>query len=345
MTTTRYHRQTLLPQIGPAGQTQLGTSRALLIGAGALGSVMAEQLARAGLGFLRLVDRDIVEWTNLQRQVLFAESDAQKAIAKAEAAARRLGEINSSVEVEPIAADVWAGNIEELAAGCDLILDGTDNVQTRYLINDASVKTGIPWIHGACVAAEGRMMAIIPGKTACLRCVYPTPPAAAELPTCDTAGVLAPAAAIVASLQVVAAIKILTGQYGALRHELIAIDAWSPRFRPVPLAGAKREDCPCCGRRQFELLKTSAAESAVSLCGRNAVQIRPAAQWQAAQFDAASSRLQSCGDFEQGKFFARCRLSDPRGLTLTLFRDGRLMVDGTTDHGRAKSICSRFIGT
>jgi len=343
MTTGRYHRQTLLPQIGEAGQSRLQKSRVLLVGAGALGSVMAEQLVRAGVGFLRLVDRDIVELTNLQRQVLFTEDDATKAVSKAEAAAHRLAEINSTVTVEPIAADVWAGNVEELAGRVDLILDGTDNVQTRYLLNDVSIKSGIPWVHGACIGTEGRVMAILPGKTPCLRCIYPTPPAAGELPTCDTAGVLAPAAAIVASLQVIAAMKILTGQAEST-SQLQTLDVWSGRFRAISLEGAKRDDCPCCGNRRFGFL-SAAADSTIALCGRNAIQIRPTGDWKPAQFATATNRLHSCGHFEQGKFFSRCKLSDPSGITLTLFRDGRLLVDGTTDPARAKSICSRFIGT
>src|ERR1019366_9198861 len=237
----RYHRQKLLPFIGDDGQARLDKSRVLLVGCDALGSVIADQLVRAGIGHLTQVDRDIVELTNLQRQVLFDEADARDGVPKAIAAGNRFKAINSSVTIEPIVMDVHSGNIEELAGvlpssrsgrpegalastaaeqsapsgrplrGVDLILDGSDNVETRYLINDVAVKHGIPWVYGACVGVEGRVMLIRPGQGPCLRCVFPNPPEAGELPTCDTAGVLGPAAAIVASMQVIASIQFLTG--------------------------------------------------------------------------------------------------------------------------------------
>ena len=212
MEISRYHRQVLLPQIGQAGQERLAGARVLLVGCGALGSVIAEQLARAGVGLLRIADRDVVELTNLQRQVLFDERDVAEHTPKAVAAARRLKEINSEVRVEALICDVHAGNIEDFVDG-DLIIDGTDNVETRYLVNDISVKHGLPWVYGACVGTEGRCMAVLPPEDACLRCVYPEPPSATELPTCDTAGVLGPAAALVASLQVTAAIRLLVGEH------------------------------------------------------------------------------------------------------------------------------------
>jgi molybdopterin-synthase adenylyltransferase len=340
----RYQRQRLLPQIGSAGQALLAQARVLLVGCGALGGHLADQLVRGGVGFLRLADRDIVELTNLQRQPLFDERDAAAGAAKAPAAAKRLHEINSSVIVEPVVADVWAGNIEELLEGITLILDGTDNVQTRYLLNDAAVKHNIPWIHGACVGTEGRVMAIQPGKGPCLRCVFPTPPSGSELPTCDTAGVLQAAAAIVAGLQVAQALRILTSQWTAEDQRLWKLDVWSPRLTAIDLSAERRDDCPCCGRRDFAFLQTSAAESTVAICGRNAVQIRPARSWNGSELDRALQRLKQAGDVEAGTFFWRCRLTEMPGLTLTCFRDGRLLVDGTTDAGRAKAICARYIG-
>jgi molybdopterin/thiamine biosynthesis adenylyltransferase len=373
---SRYQRQALLPQIGAAGQERLSRSRVLLVGCGALGCHAADQLVRGGIGHLRLVDRDIVELTNLQRQTLFDEQDAQKGAAKTEAAAARLSRINSSVEIEPLVADVWAGNVEDFLDGIDLILDGTDNVQTRYLLNDISVKHGIPWIHAACVGTEGRVMAIVPGITACLRCVFPTPPEGRELPTCDTAGVLQAAAATAASLQVAQAFRILPsispspGTPGEGRGEglkknsdsvgphpnplpeyrergqecLLKFDVWSGRFASIDLQDARRSDCPCCGKREFEFLRIDASQSAISLCGRNAVQIRPARKWSGEDFAGAIHRLEQFGEMESRAFFSRCPLRDPAGITITCFKDGRIIVDGTTDARRARSVCARFIG-
>jgi molybdopterin-synthase adenylyltransferase len=337
----RYQRQSLLPCIGEAGQARLAESSVLLVGCGALGCHAADQLVRGGIGRLRLADRDVVELTNLQRQTLFDEQDEGRA--KAEAAARRLHYVNSSVAVEPIVADVWAGNIEQLIEGVDLILDGTDNVQTRYLLNDAAVANDIPWVHAACVGTEGRVMAVGAGS-ACLRCVFPTPPAARELPTCDTAGVLQSAAATAASLQVAQAIRILVGDWEPGDQRLWTLDVWSGRFAAVDLRGAKQAGCPCCGKRNFEFLQTTAVETAVSLCGRNAVQIRPALNWNNRDFDRVLARLGQVGDMESGQFFSRCRLREPAGMMITCFKDGRLLVDGTADAARARAICARFIG-
>jgi molybdopterin-synthase adenylyltransferase len=367
---SRYERQALLPQIGAAGQEKLSKSHVLLVGCGALGCHAADQLVRAGIGKLRLVDRDIVELTNLQRQTLFDEEDANAAVAKAAAAARRLNRINSTIGVEPVVADFWAGNAEELLDGVDLILDGTDNVQTRYVLNDVSVKHGIPWIHAACVGTEGRVMSIIPGQTACLRCVFPTPPDGKELPTCDTAGVLQAAAATAASFQVAQAIRVLItaeiAETAQVNHTdsasavsaisavkkplengvevLISFDVWKSRFNSIDLHDSRRADCPCCGQRDFEFLRTNGIQTTISLCGRNAVQIRPARAWNASEFETAVSRLQKFGETETRPFFSRCRLRDPAGVTITFFKDGRLLVDGTADTGRAQSICARFLG-
>jgi adenylyltransferase/sulfurtransferase len=341
MHTDRYHRQILMPQIGTAGQARLEASRVLLVGCGALGSVVAEQLVRAGVGSLRLVDRDVVEWTNLQRQVLFDESDAREALPKAIAAQRRLAQINSSVRIEPVVADVHSGNIEGFAAGVDLILDGTDNVETRYLLNDVSVKHNVPWVYGACVGTEGRSMPVAPGVTACLRCVFPDPPAGAELPTCDTAGVLAPAAAAVASMQTVAAIKLLTGNGGDVRGELWSGDLWNGRFRTLNVD--RDPACPTCGRRTFEFLDRPAGQS-TTLCGRGAVQVRPAGANVRLDLNAAAQKLRGVGEVEQTPYLVRCR---PRGegrMELTLFADGRMIVAGTTDQDNARSLYARYVG-
>lgn len=342
MSDPRYHRQTLLPQIGEAGQCRLASSRVVLIGCGALGTTIADQLVRAGVGHLTIVDRDIVELTNLQRQTLFDESDAASELPKAIAAANRLRAINSSVEISPIVADVHSGNLEDLIKpGFDLLLDGTDNVQTRYLINDVSVKHRIPWIYGAAVATEGRVMSIVPPATPCLRCIFPMPPGPQELQTCDTAGVLGMGASIVANYQAIEAIKLLTGASPA--SSLMRFDFWTPRTHSVAIADAKAADCPCCGQHRFEYLD-SPTDNGASLCGRNAVQIRPVETLEL-NLDRLAEKLVLAGQVERKPYFIRCELNDPSYITFTIFPDGRSLIHGVTDIGRAKSLYSRFIGS
>ena len=346
----RYQRQTLLPQIGDTGQARLARSRVLLVGCGALGTVAAEQLVRAGVGMIRIVDRDIVELTNLQRQVLFDEQDVREQTPKAIAAANRLGRINSSVRIEPVVADFHAGNAEELAGlieggRIDLILDGSDSVETRYLLNDVSVKHAVPWIYGACVGTVGRAMAIIPPKTACLRCLFVQPNGAGELPTCDTAGVFSPVPAVVASLQAAAAIKILVGKSEAAAEELFVIDLWENHLRAISTAAAKRPDCIACGQRHFEYLEHRAGSATASLCGRNAIQIRPANWRTAIDLSDLAAKLAGAGKLEQTPHLLRCQLTEPADVKLTVFADGRLIVHGTADPERARSIYARFIGS
>jgi len=332
----------LLPQIGEAGQARLARARVLLIGCGALGTTIADQLVRAGVGNLTIVDRDIVELTNLQRQTLFDEADAASEMPKAVAAARRLGAVNSAIKVTPVIADVHAGNIEDLVkAGFDLILDGTDNVATRYLVNDVSVKHKIPWVYGAAVAVEGRVMGIDSPGTACLRCIFPMPPSAGELLTCDTAGVLGMGASIVGAYQAIEAIKILTG-VGA-SNVLMRFDFWTPRMHVVSTDEARDENCVCCGRREFEFLN-SAGDSGAVLCGRNAVQVRPVGRVEL-NLDGLAAKLAAVGEVERTAYFVRCRLNDPADVSLTVFADGRTLVHGVTEIGRAKSLHARFVGS
>jgi adenylyltransferase/sulfurtransferase len=339
----RYHRQTLLPQIGIEGQKKLRESSVVLIGCGALGTVISDQLVRAGIGRIRIVDRDIVELTNLQRQVLFTESDARDEIPKAIAAVKRLQAVNSEIEIEPLVADVHAGNIEEIIRGADVLLDGTDNAQARYLLNDAAVKHSMAWVYGACVGIEGRVMLIRPGVTPCLRCIFPEPPSAGELPTCDTVGVLASAANIVASLQVVAAIKFLTG--GATdESSLVTLDAWTPQLRHLRLTDPPRDDCLTCGQKQFAFLDRPASYF-VSLCGRDAVQVQPASRFENANHDAMEDRLRSAGEVQRTPYFLRCTLRDSAPLRLTIFPDGRTIVHGTNDPKRARAIYDRYVGS
>lgn len=345
----RYHRQTLLPQIGGEGQARLRTASALLVGCGALGTVIADQLVRAGVGLIRIVDRDVVEETNLQRQVLFDESDVKSGLPKAIAAADRLRTVNSNVIIEPLVQDVHPGNIEALAGldihgkPVDLILDGTDNVATRYLINDVSVKHAIPWIYGACVGVEGRCMAIRPSVGPCLRCLFPEPPSAADLPTCDTAGVLASAAGIVASLQVAAALRTLLKMPDSLAESLIAFDAWQSRFKTIDLNSAKRPDCLTCGQRVFQFLQASADGQMTSLCGRDAVQVRSRMS-SGVDLSKMAGKLSQSGRVQQTPYLLRCDLHEPQAVRLTVFPDGRAIIQGTTDPDRARSIYARFIG-
>ena len=330
----------LLPQIGAAGQERLAKSRAVLVGCGALGCALADQLVRAGLGHLKIVDRDVVELTNLQRQTLFDEADAKSGLPKAVAAANRLRAVNSEVTIEPVVLDLHAINAEEVI-GSDLILDGTDNAETRYLLNDVAVKNGIPWVYGACVGMEGRMMAVRPGRTPCLRCLFPTPPAPGSLPTCDTSGILGPVAASVASMQAIAAMQLLIGTEPP--NQIVSIDGWRGRFHAVPLEGPV-ENCPACTMRRFDYL-AQRNRAPVALCGRNAVQVQPPAGGGTFAFEAVAAKLGSVGTVEQTPYLLRCALEDPAGLRLTLFADGRMIVHGTTDLERARSIYARYIGS
>jgi len=346
MSDPRYHRQTLLPQIGEAGQQRLGSSRVLLIGCGALGTTIADQLTRAGVGHLTIVDRDIVELTNLQRQTLFDESDAASELPKAIAAANRLRAINSSVEISPIVADVHSGNLEDLIKpGVDLLLDGTDNVQTRYLINDVCVRDGRPWIYAAAVGAYAATMNILPRAanidatyqpTACLACLFPASPTG-NVETCDTAGILSTAVNFAASLQATETLKLLTGQPDRMRRTLLAYDLWTGERSEVA-AGTPRADCEVCDRRSFRAL-AGEGRAPITLCGRNAVQIHEHAR--PVDLAALARRLEPLGEVRANGLLLRFR-TPPH--TITVFPDGRALIQGTTDVGRARSLYARYIG-
>lgn len=335
----RYHRQILLPQVGVAGQAKLAAASVLLVGCGALGTVTADYLARAGVGRLTIVDRDVVELTNLQRQTLFDQADADRVTPKAVAAAGRLRAVNGDVRIDPVVADLTTGNVQRLLAESQatLIIDGTDNAETRYLINDIAVKLGLPWIYGACVGVDGRVMAIEP-RGPCLRCVFPEPPAPGEIETCDTAGVLGPAAGVVASLQAGAAIRRLLGDVAP--PALVTIDAWTMRFRTIDLADARRVDCPCCGRRRFEYLDRAASQSAV-LCGRNSVQLRTHA---GADFSLERVERLLSPRFAPRRNEYLLSVAPEPGIELTLFADGRAIVHGTNDPASARAILARYLG-
>jgi molybdopterin-synthase adenylyltransferase len=339
---SRYSRQILLPQIGEEGQRALAESRVLVVGVGALGSTIAELLARAGIGHLRLVDRDIVEFSNLQRQVLFDESDAISGTPKAIAATRRLTAVNSGISIEPMVLDLASDNVLALLEEVDLVLDGTDNVATRYLINDAAVKTLRPWVYAACVGVEGRVMAIDPRRGwPCLRCVFPNPPAAGEIATCDTAGVLGPVASIAASFAAAAAIRILVGDE-SMTPAMLAIDGWDGRVRRIELHNARQADCPCCGSKHFEFLDASPAANR-TLCGRDAVQIKPPKPSTLDLTALANRWRRLSDDVRHDEVYVRLVVPDTR-LSITAFSDGRAIVQGTNDVARAHALYDRYIG-
>ena len=330
----RYSRQILFPGIGEKGQQQLLDARVAVAGCGALGSFQAGALARAGVGFIRIVDRDYVELTNLQRQWLFDESDAEQGLPKAVAAARQIARLNSDVRTEPAVADLTPSNVEDLLADVDLVLDGTDNFETRYLINDFAVQNHRPWVYGAAVGSYGIVMAVTPGESACLRCIYPDPPAGAQ-PTCETAGVLGPVTALIASLQVAEAIKILCGAQPS--RKITTVDVWTGEIRQVAQPGPVA-DCPACGRREFPFLNGE-RRAPVSLCGQNAVQIHERAR--PVELRDLAVRLAPLGAVRSNEF--ALRFEAPPYL-LTIFADGRAIIKGTTDIGVARSLYARYIG-
>ncbi|MGC9971302.1 MAG: ThiF family adenylyltransferase [Bryobacteraceae bacterium] len=333
----RYSRQILFAGIGAAGQQRLAASRVAIVGCGALGSFQAGALARAGVGHLLIVDRDYVEWSNLQRQWLFEESDAREALPKAIAAAQRLAAINSEIEVLPLVADLTAANIHDALEGAELILDGTDNFETRYLINDYAVSRGLPWIYGAAVGSYGLTMPILPGRTACLKCVYPEPPSGAQ-PTCETAGILNAITSAVASLQVGDALKILAGDAASLRPRITTIDVWSGEVRQV-VVPAPDPQCEACAQRRFPHLE-GARRVPISLCGRDAVQIHERSR--PVDLGELEKVLKPLGEVRANEFALRFFLAP---YEITVFPDGRAIIKGTTDTGLARSLYARYVGS
>ncbi len=334
----RYHRQVLLPAIGASGQERLRRGRVCLLGVGALGSQVAQLLARAGVGFLRLVDRDVLEWTNLQRQVLYEEADVAAGLPKAVAAARALARVNHEVAVEPVVQDVDASSILALLEDVDVVVDGSDNFELRYLLNDAALELGRPWVYGGAVGTIGTTMTVLPGKTACLRCLFPDPPPPGVAPTCDTAGVLGPAAALVGALQASEAIKLLVGDRASVNRALLSIDLWTLEVARLP--AQRREDCPACGRGERRFLRQPAPSRTVALCGRDAVQVslQPRVELDLA---ALAARLAPLGTIQHNPYLIRFTVD---GYEVTVFRDGRAIVRGTTDPAVARALYARYIG-
>ncbi len=332
----RYSRQTRFLPFGEAGQARLAQARAVIVGCGALGTAQAALLARAGVGKLRLIDRDYVEESNLQRQVLYTEADAAAALPKAEAARRHLAAANSGIEIEAVISDLNPREAEDLLEGADVILDGTDNFETRYLINDYAVREDIPWIYGAAVGSYGIAMPVLPGETACFRCVYPEPPTGAQ-PTCETAGVLGPITSLIGAVQAMEALKILAGKREMVRRKILRADLWNGPIREIDMP-LRDKECPTCGRGEFPWLDGE-FRAPVSLCGRNAVQIHE--KRRPLDLAALAGRLGGLGEIRANEF--ALRLLDGE-FEVTFFADGRAIIKGTTDVGVARSVYSRYVG-
>ncbi len=341
---SRYQKQILFDGVGQAGQQALAKRRVLLVGCGALGCVLADALTRAGVGFLRIVDRDFVELSNLQRQTLYTEDDVTAHLPKAIAAVNRLRRINSSIEIEPIVADVDFNNVRGFAEDVDLIMDGTDNFEIRYLINDISLETRIPWIFTGCTGSHGQMMPVIPGQTACLRCLMQNPPPPGSTETCDTAGVLGPAIGVIASLQAAMALKILSGHKDAVPQQLTIVDVWNLSFRQMDVSKLREStECPACQKGERLWLDGAQSAGSTILCGRNAVQISPPEKTRLSLPELAK-RLESAGVVTSNPFLVRVAVAESE-LEVTVFPDGRAIVKGTEDPAAARAIYSRYVGT
>ena len=352
----------LLPGFGEDGQRRLQGGTVLVLGCGALGSVIADMLARAGVGHLVIVDRDFIELTNLQRQVLFDERDVEEAIPKAEAAKRKIGNINSQVQVTAIVDDINHTNIERYADGADVLVDGLDNLETRYLTNDLAVKSGRPYVYGAAVGMTGMAFTILPHTsgeaaweipdngslaTPCFRCLFEEAPPPGTSATCDTIGVISSAVAIVANFQVAETLKILTGNFDRVSRTLLDLDLWANDIQQLNVASAyDTSDCPCCKKREFEYLDGRAGSSAAALCGRDAVQLRHRQQADGVDLNALSTRLRVHGEVNANEFMLRTHITDrDKQYEITVFPDGRAIVKGTDDPGVARSIYAKYVGT
>ncbi len=337
----RYRKQTVYAHWGVPQQRQFSQATVLIVGCGALGSAQANLLTRAGVGRLILADRDFVDLSNLQRQTLFEEADVADHLPKAIAAATRLHRINSEVQIEPIVADITWKNIESLVAQADLVLDGTDNFETRFLVNDACCKVGKPWVYGGCLGGEGQTMTILPGRSACFACLMPEgPPRAGSLPTCDTGGVLGSIIQIIASLQVNEAMKILSGQLDSVSRSLTVVDSWNLKLRSLGLDKLAQQGCSVCRGRQYPWLGGRGATQAHVLCGRNSVQLQVSLD-SAWDLQALERQLATQGTVLRNPYLLKF---SNETISFTLFPDGRVIATGTEDPGVAKAWLSQTIG-
>ncbi|WP_376794596.1 ThiF family adenylyltransferase [Thermogemmatispora sp.] len=334
----RYSRQILFGPIGQQGQERLLASSVAIVGCGALGTMLANHLCRAGVGHLLIVDRDYVELSNLQRQILFDEDDVQAHLPKAVAAARKLERINSEVRIEALVADLDAEEAESLVQRVDLVLDATDNFETRYLLNDVCVKHRRPWIYSGVIAAHGVTMNILPGETACLRCVFPELPPPGSTPTCDTAGVLNGIVSLISGIAATEALKILLAS-PAISRALLVADLWENTWERLELP--RQDDCPTCALGRFDFLNASAQSNTAALCGRNAVQVRSRQRGASLDLAALAQRLQALAHVQHNAYLLRFQIED---YEMTVFPDGRAIIKGTDNEQIARSLYARYIG-
>jgi molybdopterin/thiamine biosynthesis adenylyltransferase len=335
----RFSRQTRFAPLGPEGQAKLAAARVAIVGCGALGSVSALALVRAGVGAVRLIDRDVPELSNLPRQVLFDEADVAAGLPKAVAAATHLRRIDSSATIEPIVADLTATNAAILLAGVELVVDGTDNFEARFLVNEFCCRERIPWVHGGAIGAEGRVLAIRPGTTACLRCLVPDPPPPGALPTCDTAGIIGPAALVVGAVQAAEAIKVLAGA-DTSGGRLLVCDLWENVWRTVDLSALSATGCQTCRAGDYPWLDGRSGAAPTVLCGRDAVQVP--APGGAVDLARLAARLATVVPVVANPWIVKADVED--GIRLSVFADGRAIVSGTREESRARAIVARYVG-
>ena len=340
MTVSRYSRQELFAGIGREGQARLRRARVVVVGCGALGSVASEMMVRAGVASLTVVDRDFVEESNLQRQSLFDEADVALGLPKAAAAETHLRALSSDVEVRGVVTDLVSDNADALLRGADLVLDGTDNFETRFLLNDVCVRAGIPWVYGACVGSYGLALLVRPRVSPCLRCLLEERPAPGSGPTCDTAGVVAPIVHVVAGIQVAEALKLLSGRTESLLAGLVTVDLWSGQFDVLDLRG-RAPWCPACTTGQFDYAVAGPAGGSAVLCGRDAVQVRPGREAQV-DLGALAERVGASADVRAVNEHL-VRFVVPEG-ELVVFRDGRAIVKNVRDTAQARSLYAKYVG-
>jgi len=336
----RYSRQVRFAPLGTAGQARLAAGRVAVVGCGALGAAAAQALVRAGVGHVRLVDRDVPERSNLPRQVLFDEDDVAAGLPKAVAAARRLERVEPAVRVEPLVADLVATNADRLLGGVDVIVDGSDNFAARFIVNEFACRAGIPWVHGGAIGAEGRVLTVVPGRTACLRCLIPEPPAPGVLPTCETAGIIGPAALVVGAVQAAETIKLLAGT-GDVAHRLLACDLWQFTWRSVDLGALAATGCATCRGGDYPWLEGRVGGGTTVLCGRDAVQVAPALP-RDLDLEAVARRLAVAGPVRANPWIVRAEVEP--GIEVAVFADGRAIVSGTREEARARTIVARYVG-
>ena len=338
MNLRRYSRQTLLSEIGQEGQQKLLSSTVVVVGCGALGTAIASGLTRAGVGRIKIVDRDYVELSNLQRQVLFDEEELDTGLPKAMAAAEKLRRVNSDVVIEPLVTDLDAFNIERIFSDADLVVDGTDNFEARFLINDACIKHGLPWVYGAVIATYGVTMSIVPRQTACLRCLLRDQPPPGTVPTCDTAGVLGAVAGVIAALEVTQALKLLLDGGQEYQNRLTQVDVWTGEWFQVDVG--RDSECPACQLDQYEFLEAKEGTFVTSLCGREAIQINVRGDVQLS-LEQLAERLSASGQVRFNEYMLRCDVED---FEIAVFPNGRAIIKGTTDPAVARALYAKYIG-